>query len=69
MSFYNYPNRPTVMFDVTDKDHRKWLGEFTRTRSWGNCPVKFYQTGTGNTIAQMQLRLLEYYTNKEFEKA
>jgi len=55
------------MFDVTDINHRRWLGEFTRTRSWANCPVKFYNIGAGNNVAQMQLRLLEYYTDQEFK--
>lgn len=69
MNFAIYPSRPTVKFDPDNKDHRRWLGEFTRTRSWGNCPVKFSDAGAGNTIAQMQLRLLQYYTEREFIKA
>ena len=69
MSFVVYPNRPTVMFDPTNADHRRWLGDFTKSRSWGNCPVKFSTSGSGNTLAQMQLRLLQYYTDLEFNKA
>lgn len=69
MSFVVYPNRPTVIFDPHNVDHRRWLGEFTRNRSWGNCPVKFSNAGSGNTIAQMQLRLLQYYTEREFLQA
>jgi hypothetical protein len=65
----NDVTRPTVKFDPTNADHRRWLGEFTRTRSWGNCPVKFSTSGSGNTIAQMQLKLLQYYTDREFNKA
>lgn len=61
--------RPTVEFDPTNADHRRWLGEFTKTRNWGNCPVKFHITGSGNTLAQMQLRLLQYYTEREFTQA
>ena len=62
-------SRPTVVFDPSNADHRRWLGEFTRNRSWGNCPVKFSTAGAGNTLAQMQLRLLQYYTEREFTKA
>ena len=62
-------SRPVVKFDPANVDHRRWLGEFTRTRAWGNCPVKFSTSGSGNTLAQMQLKLLEYYTNQEFSKA
>jgi len=69
VSFVVYPNRPTVMFDPTNADHRRWLGDFTKSRSWGNCPVKFSTSGSGNTLAQMQLRLLQYYTDLEFNKA
>lgn len=69
MSFVIYPNRPTVVFDPSNADHRRWLGEFTKNRSWGNCPVKFSTAGAGNTLAQMQLRLLQYYTEREFTKA
>lgn len=69
MSVLDFVSRPTVIFDPTNKDHRQWLGEFTRTRSWGNCPVKFSTSGSGNTLAQMQLKLLQYYTEREFIKA
>jgi len=61
--------RPTVKFDPSNAEHRRWLGEFTKTRSWGNCPVKFSTSGSGNTVAQMQLKLLQYYTDQEFNKA
>jgi hypothetical protein len=66
MSALSTFGRQTVTFDPHDSDHRRWLGEFTRTRSWGSCPVKFSMTGSGNTVAQMQLKLLQYYTKKEF---
>lgn len=66
MTVLNTIKRPTVVFDVTNSDHRKWLGYFTLNRSWGNCPVVFYSAGGGNSIAQMQLRLLEYYVQREF---
>ena len=69
MNFVNFPYRPIVVFDVNNIDHRRWLGEFTRTRTWGNCPVKFSMAGSGNTLAQMQLRLLQYYTEREFTQA
>jgi hypothetical protein len=58
-----------VIFDPCNADHRRWLGDFTKTRKWGNCPVKFSTAGNGNTLAQMQLKLLEYYVNQEFTKA
>ena len=69
MELLMFSSRPTVKFDPNNKDHRLWLGEFTRTRSWGNCPVRFSDAGAGNTVAQMQLKLLQYYCDKEFVKA
>lgn len=59
--------RPTVEFDPSNAEHRFWLGHFTKTRTWGRCPVKFHIPGSGNTVAQMQLQLLQYYTDKEFQ--
>ena len=61
--------RPYIEFDPSNKDHRRWLGEFTKTRSWGQCPVVLKVSNSGNTLAQMQLKLLEYYVNQEFTKA
>jgi hypothetical protein len=68
MSVLNVVSRPVVKFDPTNADHRKWLGEFTSNLSWGNCPVRFSGEGYGNTIAQMQQRLIEYYISQEFNK-
>lgn len=67
MTFAAYPNRPTVEFDPSNSEHRFWLGHFSKTRAWGRCPVKFHTSGSGNTVAQMQLKLLQYYTDKEFQ--
>jgi len=61
--------RPSVKFDVDNPEHRRWLGEFTLNRRWGNCPLRFTNNSAGNSIAQMQLKLLEYYVNQELTKA
>ena len=61
-------NRPTVIFDPSNADHRRWLGEFTETLSWGSCPVRFATPGYGNTVAQMQHQLIQFYTKQEFPK-
>lgn len=68
MSVLKMIERPTVKFDPSNPDHRRWLGEFTTTLSWGNCPVKFSNEGYGNTVAQMQQRLIQYYISQEFDK-
>jgi hypothetical protein len=68
MSVLKMIERPMVKFDPSNPDHRKWLGEFTNTLSWGNCPVRFSNEGYGNTVAQMQQRLIQYYISQEFDK-
>ncbi len=68
MSSLNMYNRPVVKFDPANAEHRKWLGEFTTNLSWGNCPVRFTSEGYGNTVAQMQQKLIEYYISQEFNK-
>jgi hypothetical protein len=57
--------RPHVRFDANNPDHRYWLGKFTQTQSWRDCPVRFIIPGTGNAIARMQMELLQYYINIE----
>jgi hypothetical protein len=68
MSVLKTAKRPAVKFDPTNPEHRKWLGEFTVTQSWGNCPVQLVISGYGNTVATMQTMLLQYYTSQEFNK-
>lgn len=61
-------SRPFAVFDASNKQHREWFAEFTRTNSWGNCPVRFlYQNqGMGNMVALMQRDLINYYAAMEF---
>ncbi len=68
MSTLESTQRPVVKFDPSNPDHRKWLGQFTTNLSWGNCPVRFSNEGYGNTVAQMQQRLIQYYVSQEFNK-
>jgi len=60
--------RPVVRFDPNNPDHRRWLGQFTTSLNWGDCPVRFSNEGYGNTVAQMQQRLIQYYITQEFNK-
>ena len=68
MSILKLIERPSVKFDPSNADHRRWLGEFTTKLSWGNCPVKFLAEGSGNSVAKMQHRLIQYYISQEFDK-
>ncbi len=59
--------RPLVLFDVENKDHRKWAWQFFKDSSWKNCPVRFaLPDGEDNACSLIQRLLLAYYSQKEF---
>jgi hypothetical protein len=69
MSKLSYWGRPWVVFDATNKQHRRWFAEFQRSRSWGQCPVRFVVgEAEGELITMMQQQLVSYYVDKEFKK-
>ena len=69
MSKLSYWGRPWVVFDATNKQHRRWFTEFQRNRTWGNCPVRFViDEAEGELITMMQRQLVGYYVDKEFKK-
>jgi len=60
--------RPFVYFDPENADHRRWLGEFHKNRSWGHCPVRFIvEDDYGGLLTQMNQMLISYYNKKEFK--
>ena len=61
--------RPQVMFDPTNKDHRKWAASFIKNRSWRECPVRFLVNDNSLELVNViQRQLVQYYTNKEFKR-
>ena len=66
MSLLNLHSRPWVRFDVTQSQHRQWVAEFTRTKSWKTCPVRLAVDEDGDTLAVIQRQLIKYYTDLEF---
>lgn len=60
--------RPYVVFDPSNEDHRKWVGHFSRTMSWKDCPVRFLVDDSSGTdlISLMQRKLIDYYISTEF---
>ena len=66
MSLLANVQRPAVHFDVNNPEHRFWVGKFTISLKWGDCPYKFIFDGYGNTVAQMQRQLIEFYMKREF---
>jgi alpha-glucosidase (family GH31 glycosyl hydrolase) len=68
MSLLIYNSRPYVVFDPSNKKHRKWFAEFQKYRTWGKCPVRFIVTDDGGDLVTLcQKKLVAYYTTKEFE--
>lgn len=59
--------RPTVIFDVKNKEHRKMAHQFLTRRSWTNCPVQFaLPIGEDNVYTMIMRLMTEYYSQKEF---
>lgn len=61
--------RPFVIFDASNKEHRRWFADFNKNMTWGNCPVRFVvDDQVGDLITMIQRRLIQYYVDKEFGK-
>jgi hypothetical protein len=68
MSKLELYGRNYVVFDATNKDHRKWFAEFNKTLSWGHCPVRFViDNDHGDLVTMIQRSLIQYYVDKEFK--
>ena len=67
-SVLNTKIRPTVLFDVKNKDHRRWAYIFLRNRTWSGCPYIFALPQSEPNVYTMFTRLLsEHYAAQEFE--
>lgn len=63
----NLYGRPTVVFDVKNKQHRKMAHQFLKIRSWKECPVQFaLPIGEDNVYTMIMRLMTEYYSQKEF---
>ncbi len=59
--------RPYVVFDASNKDHRRWFAEFNKNRTWKGCPVRFVvDDDQGDLITMIQRRLIQFYVDREF---
>lgn len=62
--------RPTVIFNVEDRDHRYWAYKFVTERKWSDCPYVFAIPNSENNVYSMLCReLAEYYSDLEFNVA
>lgn len=59
--------RPWVVFDPTNKNHRRYYSEFVKHHTWGRCPVRFIvDDDAGDVITMIQRKLVDYYVAQEF---
>jgi branched-subunit amino acid aminotransferase/4-amino-4-deoxychorismate lyase len=68
MSILNRAQRPTVMFDVMNKDHRRWAQLFITNTSWKDVPVTFIVEDNAQVPGVIMRKMCEFYTAKEFGK-
>jgi hypothetical protein len=62
-------NRPWVVFDPGNNEHRRWYANFVDTGTWGRCPVRFViPDDHGNLVTMIQRKLVEYYVKQEFKR-
>ena len=68
MSTLQLHGRPWVVFNASNKDHRRWFADFNKNRSWKDCPVRFViNDDAGDLITMIQRNLIQYYVDKEFK--
>lgn len=60
--------RPYVVFDPSNKDHRREYHKFVKTGMWGHCPYRFVITDDqGDVVTMIQRKLIAYYVSREFD--
>jgi hypothetical protein len=68
MSRLQLHGRQFMVFDPSDKQHRKWFADFNKNRSWSRCPVRFVVNDDhGDLVTQIQRELIQHYVDKEFK--
>lgn len=62
--------KPRIVFDATNRDHRRWAVEYIKNRSWRNCPVSFIVNDNSMETAYIiERQLIQFYANREFGEA
>lgn len=65
----NLFRKPTIAFDVNNRQHRNDYALFMKTGSWKHFSVHYEVADVaGEVQSVVQRRLLEYYSSKEFVK-
>jgi len=62
--------RPTVVFDASNADHRRYAWEMIKSRSFKNCPyIWALNEGYDNVIDMIYRKMTEWYAEQEFDLA
>jgi hypothetical protein len=58
--------RPTAIFDARNKEHRDDYRVFLETQSLGKTKYRYFPTGSGSVLDDMQKGIAEYCSHLEF---
>ncbi len=65
----NLFRKPTIAFNVANRQHRTDYAIFLKTGSWKHCGVHYeIPDAYGEVQSIVQRKLLEYYSAREFSK-
>lgn len=68
MSVLELHGRPFVVFDPSNKEHRRYYFNFVEQGTWGRCPYRFVvPEDHGNLVTMIQRSLVKFYVEKEFK--
>lgn len=66
MSILNLSSRSTVRFDVSNAQHRQYVQDFMKNRSWAKCPVVFYVDSEYGSVTEMvSEQMMRFYMSKD----
>lgn len=56
-----------MVYDPSNKDHRRYYHAFLTKGTWGGCPVRFIiDDDAGDLVTFIQRKLVDYYVLREF---
>lgn len=68
MSQLQLYGRPWIVFDPSNRQHRKYYHEFVKSGTWGQCPFRFVVADDqGDLVTMIQRSLIKYYVGREFD--
>jgi hypothetical protein len=59
--------KPEVVFDASNRKHRKAYNDYLRKGNWSFLPFVFKAPHYGITLGYIERTLLQHYSSKEFK--